>query len=334
MPRLKRVACAAALFMAACQAAPSSAQVPPETILVQTDIVYGTGLVDAADDPHARPLKMDAYLPAGASADRPAPAIVMAFGGAFHRGSKGDDTFYENGAQDSSMASYCRAIAKAGIACFSIEYRLTPEVPAPGRTHDPARLFPESMIASPGATARIDFARTQMGLEPLNEETRHQYWHAIFAAAEDMTSAVEHVRVHAADYAIDPERVAVGGFSAGAITAINTAYGMDAPVRAVVALSGTVAGYNPDAGLPADPPPLLMFMGQNDLPGIMAGSRFLRDELTAAGSPPETAWVPGFSHFYPMGAPSLGADLSKESVGHRVIDFLTRELEPEPQPAP
>lgn len=334
MPELKQVACAAALFLAACQAAPVSAETPPATPRVETDIVYGAGTIHASTSPEARPLQMDAYLPARASTDAPVPAIIMAHGGSFHRGTKGDETFYEEGAQNSSMASYCRAIAEAGIACFSIEYRLTPDDPALERTHDPARLFPESMLDSPGATARIDFARARMGLEPLNAETRHQYWNAIFAAAEDMTTAVEYVRAHAEDYSIDPDRVAVGGFSAGAITAINTAYGMDAPVRAVVALSGAVAGYNPAGGLPADPPPLLMFNGQNDLAGIILGSRYLKDTLTVAGSPPESAWVPGFGHFYPMGATSLGADLTKDSVERRVIDFLKRELEPEPLPTP
>lgn len=334
MPELKQIACTAALFLAACQAAPAKAEPQPAQPIVKTDIVYGTGTIHASTEPETRPLKMDAYLPAGASVDAPVPAIIMAHGGSFHRGSKGEETFYEDGAQNSSMASYCRAIVKAGIACFSIEYRLTPEDPALDRTHDPARLFPESMLDSPGATARIDFARTRMGLEPLNTETRHWYWNAIFAAAEDMTTAVEYVRAHADDYSIDPDRVAVGGFSAGAITAINTAYGMDTPVQAVVALSGAVAGYNPAGGLPADQTPLLMFNGQNDLAGIMLGSRYLKDTLTAAGSPPETAWVPGFGHFYPMGAPSLGADLTKESVERRVIDFLKRELEPEPAPAP
>lgn len=334
MRKSQWAAAAVTLVMTAFQAAPAEAEAAPNEIQIQTDLVYGTGLIHASDGGVARPLKMDAYLPAGASTGTLAPAIVMAFGGAFHRGDKGDETFYEDGAQNSSMASYCQAIAKAGIACFSIEYRLTPEDPALERPHDPARLFPESMISSPGATARIDFARTQMGLDPLNDETRRWYWRDIFAAAEDMTAAVEHVRTHSGEYAIDPNQIAVGGFSAGAITAINTAYGMDTPVSAVVSLSGAVGGYNPGAGLPADPPPLLMFNGQNDLPGIMLGSRYLKDMLTAAGAPPETAWVPGFGHFYTMGAPSLGADLSKESVERRIIDFLKRNLGAEEHPAP
>ena len=321
-----RAAMAALWVMGGMLGTQASAETTPEAPRVQTNIVYGTGLIHASEGPESRPLTMDAYLPGNASAEAPVPAIVMAFGGAFHRGDKGEGTFYEDGAQNSSMASYCRAIAKAGIACFSIEYRLTQEDPGLGRPHNPARLFPDSMVADPAATARIDFARKQMGLEPLNDETRQWYWHDIFAAAEDMTSAVEHVRAQADTYGIDPDRIAIGGFPAGAITAINTAYGMDTPVSAVVAISGSVGGYNPGAGLPAAPPPLLMFAGENDLPGIILGSRYLRDTLIAAGTPPETAWVPGFGHFYPMEAPSLGADLSKVSVERRIIDFLNREL--------
>ncbi|MCA8901074.1 MAG: hypothetical protein KDA53_07455 [Hyphomonas sp.] len=313
----------AALCLGACQTAPATAEEAATSPLVRPDIAYGSAIIHATTAPEARTLTMDAYLPAG---DGPHAAIILAHGGAFHRGSKGEETFYEDGASDSSMAAWCRAFAKTGYACFSIDYRLTPENPALGRDHDAARLFPDAMLDAPGATARIDFARTQMGLAPLDAETKPQYRDAILAAAEDMTMAVEHVRSHALEYDVDPARIALGGFSSGAITAINSAYGLDAPVQAVFALSGAVAGYNPGAGLPADPPPLLMFTGQNDLPDILLGSQYLRSVLSDAGAPPEVAWVPGFGHFYPMEAPSLGADLTIESVEARTLDFLEREL--------
>lgn len=290
------------------------------------DIVYGQGSVGASGDAQARDLKMDAYLPDAPLADTGAPAVILAFGGAFHRGDKGSGTFTEDGARNTSMARYCSKIAAAGIACFSIEYRLTPEDPVVELDHTSARLFPEEILHAPGATARIDFARTQMGLDPLDETSRAQYWHAILAAAEDMSKALEHVRSQAGDYDIDPGRIAVGGFSAGAITAINTAYGLDAPVRAVVSLSGTVAGYNPGAGLPASPPPILMIAGQNDLPGIFRGGQYLHQTLVASGVTPDTAWVPGFGHFYPAEATTLGADLTRQTVDERMIGFLKREL--------
>jgi predicted esterase len=46
----------------------------------------------------------------------------------------------------------------------------------------------------------------------------------ILAAQHDVQAAVRWLRDHAAAYRIDPNKIAVGGFSAGAVTAANLAY--------------------------------------------------------------------------------------------------------------
>jgi predicted esterase len=65
---------------------------------------------------------------------------------------------------------------------------------------------------------------------------------AIQEAAEDAQTAVRFLRTNAATYGIDPNRIAIGGSSAGAITALNVGYSSseDPPsrVRAAVSLSG------------------------------------------------------------------------------------------------
>jgi predicted esterase len=65
---------------------------------------------------------------------------------------------------------------------------------------------------------------------------------AIQEAAADAQTAVRFLRTHAATYGIDPNRIAIGGSSAGAITALNVAYSSSedpsARVRAAVSLSG------------------------------------------------------------------------------------------------
>jgi acetyl esterase/lipase len=71
---------------------------------------------------------------------------------------------------------------------------------------------------------------------------------AIQQATADAQSAVRWLREHAATYGIDPERIAIGGSSAGAITALNVGYSTSedpsARVRAAVSISGAqlVAG--------------------------------------------------------------------------------------------
>src|SRR5436190_1902028 len=65
---------------------------------------------------------------------------------------------------------------------------------------------------------------------------------AIQEAAADAQTAVRFLRTNAAAYSIDPERIAIGGSSAGAITALNVGYSSSedpsAKVRAAVSLSG------------------------------------------------------------------------------------------------
>ena len=69
---------------------------------------------------------------------------------------------------------------------------------------------------------------------------------AIKEAFEDAQTAVRYLRANAATYRVDPNRIAIGGSSAGAITALNVAYATsedpDAAVRAAVSISGAQGG--------------------------------------------------------------------------------------------
>lgn len=72
---------------------------------------------------------------------------------------------------------------------------------------------------------------------------------AIVDATEDAQAAVRFFRAHAAEYGIDPTRIAIAGSSAGAMTALNVGFravvpgnsgtpGYSSDVRAAVSLSG------------------------------------------------------------------------------------------------
>ena len=69
---------------------------------------------------------------------------------------------------------------------------------------------------------------------------------AIQEATADAQTAVRFLRSKAAKYRIDPNRIAIGGSSAGAITALNVGYSTSedpsAAVRAAVSLSGAHLG--------------------------------------------------------------------------------------------
>jgi para-nitrobenzyl esterase len=96
---------------------------------------------------------------------------------------------------------------------------------------------------------------------------------AIAHAREDAETAVRFLRANAATYGIDPTRIAIGGTSAGAITALNVGYSNENPspgdhqgfassVRAAQSLSGAelVSGNTINAG----DAPALLFHGTND----------------------------------------------------------------------
>jgi acetyl esterase/lipase len=88
---------------------------------------------------------------------------------------------------------------------------------------------------------------------------------AMTAAREDLGRAIDHVIDEAVTYGIDPERVAVGGSSAGAMTALFAAYGTErvgVRPRAVIDLWGGM--YGSEEAIEAGDPPLLVVHGTAD----------------------------------------------------------------------
>lgn len=120
-----------------------------------------------------------------------------------------------------SMADDATYLAQRGWVAVSINYRLNPGAAWVGLSYD-------QLVSDP------DFIAT------------------IYKAYADTRTAVTFLRTNAASYGIDPERIATGGYSAGAVTALNTAFwpvrfkGEGTPadpghVRAAVSLAGTTA---------------------------------------------------------------------------------------------
>lgn len=121
---------------------------------------------------------------------------------------------------------------------------------------------------------------------------------AIADAMHDAQAAVRFLRANATTYGIDPTRIAIGGTSAGAITALNVAYNPDDPgdsgtpgessaVRAAVSLSGAKILGSASAGEPA----VLLFHGTADTTVPYQWAVSTRDEAKAAGLPAYlTSW--------------------------------------------
>lgn len=105
---------------------------------------------------------------------------------------------------------------------------------------------------------------------------------AITQATEDGLAAVRYLRSNAAKFRIDPDRIAIAGSSAGAITALNVAYASDptAPVRAAISISG---GALPPGAIGAGDAPTLMFHSKDDHTVPYAWATRTADAAHAAG---------------------------------------------------
>ena len=136
--------------------------------------------------------------------------------------------------------------------------------------------------------ASIDYRLSTHGCTSITPECLQ----AIIDAREDAQAAVRFFRAHAAQYGVDPTRIAVGGTSAGAITALNVAYMSDQPgasgnpgyssaVRSAVSLSGSAIPF--DAPDPSDNVAALDFHGTADPLVAYGWAQATIDNANAAG---------------------------------------------------
>jgi acetyl esterase/lipase len=166
-----------------------------------------------------------------------------------------------------------RALADAGIAAFVVKYR-TEETPRSAMGFG-------GQVAAGAAAFLIGGPESAIPGED--------------AAREDALAALGLVRDRAADWNIDPRRIGMLGFSAGAITTLNVILddGTIAP-----AFAGLIYGRTPAVEPPSDAPPLFVAVAADD-PLFGPGSWGLMDSWRAAGLPVEF-------HFYDSGGHAFG----------------------------
>jgi dienelactone hydrolase len=254
------------------------------------DIPYAEAGIGHHGTPGRRTMTMDAYLPDGT--DGLVPAVVLAFGGAFHRGSKEDDSFPTAGSYgpNTAMAEYCRRFAAEGIACFSIAYRLAGDDPDPGTT--PVLTRPEAV-----PIGRIAQVRVIMGLPPVDA-----LWMAgvMEAAYDDMAAAARAVAARAAEFGVDPARIVLGGWSAGARAALYAANGEGVPCVGVIALSGLMQPEDVATHMaPGKPhPPVLLLAAEEDLPSVRDWAKPMAQAMRERGCAVRHLVVQGRDHWY------------------------------------
>ena len=155
-------------------------------------------------------------------------AVIVAPGGAFKSLSIDQEGF-----------DVARKLAERGIAAFVLKYRLNP-TPADDAEH----------LAAVGRVFAETIAR---GTRPELKEPR---------ATEDALSALALVRRDAARFGIDPARVGMIGFSAGAQTVQNAA--LQGKGAARPAFIGYIYGPMDPVAVPADAPPMFAAIAFDD----------------------------------------------------------------------
>jgi predicted esterase len=128
------------------------------------------------------------------------PAIVWVHGGGF---AVGIDSMY--GLANGTGKTY----AERGYVGFSVEYRIDTTLVGTG-TRPPSLCQWVQDNEDPS--------------DPVWVARYEQCKRNIIAAQRDVQAAVRWIRRHASQYGVDPAKIAVGGFSAGAVTAANLAY--------------------------------------------------------------------------------------------------------------
>ena len=192
---------------------------------------------------------------------------------------------------DSEGFDVARWLAAKGVACFVLKYRLVE-----CKTDDPTR---ELM-----ARGKLDDI-----VAPI-----------VKLAMADANAAIGHVRKHAKEYGVNPDRIGIMGFSAGGTVTASVAFNYSPDTRPnfvapiYLAYSWTIK----PGGVPADAPPIFILAATDDPLGLAPQSVALYQDWTAAKKPAEL-------HLYSKGGHGFGMrkqDLPTDHWVERFADWL------------
>jgi acetyl esterase/lipase len=194
-------------------------------------------------------------------------AVVVAPGGGFRTLS-----------MENEGSNVAKALAAKGVAAFVLKYRLVQTPPdMPGFEKSMREMFS-------GAAAR-----------PPRPSTPDAMAASIAPQLEDARAAFAMIRKRAAEWHVDPDRIGMVGFSAGAMLTLTTALaGQDAKPAFIGDIYGPVAAVS----VPADAPPLFVAVAADD-PFFGGGEMGIIKSWLAAKRPAE-------AHLFEQGGHGFG----------------------------
>jgi carboxylesterase type B len=132
-----------------------------------------------------------------------------------------------------------------------------------GNKSSPELVDESNTFAKKGyVNASIDYRLEPTGCSAGNPTA--ECLHAIQEATQDAQTAVRFLRTNAASYGIDPTRIAIGGSSAGAITALQVGYTTAENPASAVRGAVSLSGANILSPIGAGDAPALLFHGTAD----------------------------------------------------------------------
>jgi acetyl esterase/lipase len=262
-----------------------------------SNIQYGSGLISGGASSFN--LTLDLIQPTNIGVPVPAtsPGIVLIHGGSFTTGDKTD--------LDSLAATY----ASYGYTVASINYRLIGQNP-PSSSPGPA----DNLVPPPPPFVTLP---NPQGINEIN------------AAVQDAQAAMGWMRDNAALFHIDPNRIGIGGVSAGAIDSLLEAYNNPpAQFAPAVVLDFLGSMYGTAGVIHAGDPPAFVVHGTVDTTVPFSGDQAVVNQLNAVGV---------YNEFYPE--PGLGhtVDFTQINNGNTLLEnnmlFLAHELAGVPEPS-
>ena len=259
---------------------------PQFTVVETPDFVYGTGSIGNPPSGELN-LRLDVYQPTGPGIPDLTPVVIIAHGGGLNSGTK-------QGWRADEMA---HELVERGYGFVSINYR---------RTRDDPTL--ESGIAD-------EWVGTpdSLGVSAANP------------AISDFDQAVRWVLGNAHQFGFDPHRVAVGGYSAGAIIALPIAFeerGFDGNIRAVIDQWGAM--YGTEWLIDTDDPHLLIWHGENDRRVPISWSEDVFNQAQSVGLPVLFNAVPNQGH-------GIEATLWHQLIDDELVPWLLDHLALQPR---
>jgi len=193
-------------------------------------------------------------------------------------------------------------LAGKGITAFVLKYRLNKTPEDETEFGKFTMEFFSRILAPPGEG---DSARRAP--VPLPSEK--------YLGGEDGIRAVEYVREHASEFGIDPEKVGIMGFSAGAGVTMHVIIN-SAPDRQPDFAAPIYGGWLGDSEIPEDAPPLFILAAADD--PISEGCPDLYKAWRAAGKSAEL-------HMYSKGGHGFGmaqSDMPVDTWIERLYDWM------------